>query len=106
MGAVGGIDVDQDGADAGDGGLEVDPFGAVGGPHPDAVAGADAQAPEAARGAGNLLLEAAVGEPQPLVAGNQRVSAGVSLGRAIEDLPDGFLDWLKLGTACVAQHLR
>ena len=92
VGAVGRVDVDQDGADACGGDLQVNPLDAARGPHANAVSGADAETVEAGGGLFDLLLELVVGEAQVLVAGDDGVAGPVAFGGFGEDLRDCLVD--------------
>ena len=63
VGAVGGVDVDQDGADLGGGELGEYPLGVVGGPDAHVLSLSDPDGHEAAGDAFHLGVELAVGEP-------------------------------------------
>jgi len=79
--AVGGVDVYQDHADEGGGKLQVDPFGAVGRPDADAVAGPQPQSPQAAGCPFGAFLELGVRDAQALVTRDHGHAGGVAGGR-------------------------
>jgi hypothetical protein len=79
-GAVGGVDVDEDRADAGGGQLQQRPLRAVGAPDADAVAGGDAVGQERERQAVGLGVELRVAQAHVLVAADERLARAVALG--------------------------
>ena len=89
---VGGIDVDEDGADFGGGELGDRPFGAVGRPDADAVAFGDADGEQATRRAIHLVAELRPGVAQSLVARDQRLAVGEARHGLIECGADGHAE--------------
>ena len=89
VGAVGGIDVDQDGADLGGGELGEHPLGVVGGPDADVLALCDADGHQAARDALDLGVELPVGEPVAGGGMDEGFAVGVAVGLLVEDVADG-----------------
>ncbi len=81
VGLVGGVDVDEDGADAGGGVLKDDPLVAVGGPDADAVAGGDAESEQAASGIGGRVPQLPIGGAIILRADDQRFAVAVARRR-------------------------
>ena len=77
VGAVGRVEVDEDRPDRRGGELEVDPFDVVRAPHPDPVAGLDAEGEQSASDPVDLFGELPVGEPHVLEGSDERVAVGV-----------------------------
>ena len=105
VGAVGGITIYKDGADAGHGGLQVDPLDAIGAPHADAVAGADAEAPQTARGTLDGGLQVPPSQADALMPADQRVAVGAPGGRVVEHFTDGLFEDREFGSARIAEHI-
>ena len=89
VGAVGRVDVDQDGADLGGGELGQHPLGVVGGPDADVLAFLDADGHQAAGDALDLGVEPAIGEPVAGGAVDQGFTVGIAAGLLVEDVADG-----------------
>ena len=85
---VRGVDVDEDGADAGGGVLDQHPLVAVGGPDADPVAPAHAARHQPAGGLPGLLPEVAVAGAVALVPDHQRLAVTVALDRSSKILTD------------------
>ena len=91
VGAVGRVDVDQDGADLRGGELHQRPLGAVRPPDADAVALADARTDQAARDGVDVGLQLRPGPAPPARALDQRLAVGVRRDGARQVVPDGLL---------------
>ena len=89
VGAVGGVDVDQDGADLGGGELGQHPLGVVGGPDADVLAFLDADGHQAAGDALHLGVELAVGEPVAGGGVDECFAVGIAVGLLVKDVADG-----------------
>ena len=86
VGAVGGVDVDEDEAGAAGGVLEEDPLDVVGGPDADAFAGDEAEAGEAAGGAGDFGVEFTPGDAAVLMANDEGLAVRDARGRVRDGL--------------------
>ena len=106
MRAVGGVDVDQDDAGARGGVLEQEPFDAVAGPDAGAVAGPEAEAGEAAGGAGDGFVELAPGEVDVLMAHDDGVPFREAGGDIAESLGDRLFEEGHVRPAAVAEGNR
>ncbi len=91
-GQVGGVDVDENGADAGGGVLHHHPLVAVGGPDADAVAGGHPQGEEGAGGAGGQVPQLVVGGAEALVEDHEGLAAAVALDRRAQVIADGLAE--------------
>ena len=89
MGAVGGIHIDQHGADLGGGELGQDPLGVVGGPDANVLAFLDADGHQAAGDAFHLGAELAVGEPIRGGGMDEGLAVGVAVGLLVKNVADG-----------------
>src|SRR5271154_2624361 len=106
MRAIRGIDVHlhQSGAPASE--LEIDPLGAVGGPHADAVAGDQPEAGQSARGALHFVMKLAPGEADTLMPHHQRFAIRESAYRVSKNLVSRLRGQLEFGSADVTVHER
>ena len=89
---VGGVDVDEDRADAGGGVLGDDPFEAVGGPDADPVAAFDPPPQEGLGEGRGGVPELPVGGPVVLRRHHQRLAVAVALDGAAQVLADGLAE--------------
>ena len=89
---VGGVDVDQDGADLGGRVLDDGPLGSVRRPDPHAVTLGDTPADQAPRDDVDLIVEFAVGPPLSLRQVDKCLDIGVCGDRACEVGADGLFD--------------
>ena len=101
VGAVGRIDVDQDGADLRGRVLHDGPLGTVRRPHADALTAFDAQRHETACDHVDFVVEFGVRPPPTACHVNERVPVGVCRDRAFEVLPDRLLENRDVGRTCV-----
>ena len=90
--AIGRIDVDQDQPGLGRGKLRQHPFGIVGRPDADAVAGLKPERQQPGGELVDLIAQFAVGEPHLLVAHDQRRPVRMFVADRVEELADGLAD--------------
>ena len=91
-GAVGGIDVDEDGADLRGGVLDNGPLGAVRGPDADPVATLHAEGEEGARALVHGVQKFAVGVAQLLVPGDEADAVRLCSGNTVKVVADRLPD--------------
>jgi hypothetical protein len=90
VGAVSGVDVDQDDAGASGGVLQEDPLDAVAGPNAGAVAGGESEAGESACDAGDFAIKLPPGEADVLMANHESFAFRETGGSVGHGLRDGF----------------
>ena len=105
-GAIGRIDIDQHGPDAGGRQGEQDPFDAVGGPQTDAVTRFDTEPGQAAGGSFDRCLEFGVGQPGALMADDEGVFGGAAADGVGKHLIDGLFNQSGIAATRVTQHVR
>ena len=89
MGAVGRVDGNQHGADAGGGELGHNPFGVVGGPQGNVIALFDAQGHQATGNLVALFLELSPGVAQVPVHVDQGIPVAEPVGLSVQQVSDG-----------------
>ena len=105
VGAIGGVDVDQSRAGAGDAHVHHRPFNTIRRPDADAVAAADTESPESAGDAVGHGGEFGPGEALALMATDDGGAVGVAAGGAVEQAADGQIEERAAGAARVAYGL-
>ena len=90
--AIGRIDIDQNEPGLGRGKLSEHPFGIVGRPDADAVAGLKPERQQPSGELVDLAAQFAVGEPHFLVAHDQRWPVRMFVADRVEELADGLAD--------------
>ena len=104
--AVGRVDVDEDEPGLGGGELGDDPFGIVGRPDADPLAGLEAERDEAGGEGVDLALQLAIVPADVLMADDQRVALGKTLDDAVEMHADRLADQRNVAGAMNVARLR
>ena len=104
VGPVGGVHVDQHGAQLGRGDLQVDPLGASRSPHSNAVARPDAKAPETGGSAFDFPGKIRIRQADALVPGNERFLVRMGPDAVCEDFADRLVEQRDLRAGRIALH--